>query len=83
MAKCTGLYGTPEKIAADVHVLYFVDDDAFFKKTADLLGSALKATVLDARTKGDFTGAVDELLPLVAGDARCAVDHIVEIGCVR
>jgi leucyl aminopeptidase len=70
MAKCTGLYGTPEKIAADVHVLYFVDDDAFFKKTADLLGSALKATLLDARTKGDFTGAVDELLPLIAGDAR-------------
>ena len=35
MAKCTGLYGTPEKIAADVHVLYFVDDDAFFINPAD------------------------------------------------
>jgi leucyl aminopeptidase len=70
MPKCTGLYGTPEKIAADVHALFFVDDDALFKKAADLLGTPLKAMLLDARAKGDFTGAVDETLPLMSGDAR-------------
>ncbi len=70
MLKCTGLYGTPDKITADIHAVVIPDTDAAFKRTVDRLLPVLKTTLADLRTKGDFSGKVDEVLPIVHGDAR-------------
>lgn len=70
MLKCTGLYGTPDKVAADVHAIVIPDTDAAFKRAVDRLLPAMKATLADLRAKGDFSGRVDEVLPIVQGEAR-------------
>jgi len=73
MVKCVGSYGTPERVEADVHVLFFADDEALFKRAADRMGSPFKSQLADMRERGDFKGAADEMFCLPAGDLRCVL----------
>jgi leucyl aminopeptidase len=70
MLKCSGHYGTPERIEADMHVVLFIDDDALFKRIAETLCAPLKDMVLNLRTSGDFAGKDEETIPLLAGTTK-------------
>jgi leucyl aminopeptidase len=65
MQKCAGFYGTPEKIPADIHVIFLINDDALFKKSLDVLCPRQKALMLGLRENGDFSGKDGEILPLI------------------
>lgn len=68
--KCTGLYGTPDKVQADVHIVFFPDDETAFKKICDRIIPSHKAVVLGLRSKGDFVGKDTEVLQFIAGENR-------------
>ena len=87
MLKCSGHYGTPEKIDADIHIVLFVDDDLFFKRIAETLCAPFKTTILGFRESGDFSGKDNETLPFfhngkkyifsgMGGDGRITSEHI-------
>lgn len=70
MLKYTGHYGTPDRVAADVHILPFPSDTPLFQKTLNALCPHIKALVTAYRDSGDFSGKVDETLTIAAADGR-------------
>jgi leucyl aminopeptidase len=70
MLKCTGHYGTPERVDADIHLILFVDDDQAFKRIADALCAPFKDVVMGLRATGDFSGKDDEVVPLVLAGGK-------------
>ncbi|MDH7515639.1 MAG: leucyl aminopeptidase [Bacteroidota bacterium] len=73
MVKCTGLYGNPARVPADVHILFFVDEERLFKATAGLFDSAGSTLLLGLRERGDFKGRPDETMVVACGDLRCVL----------
>ncbi len=65
MLKCAGFYGTPEKIAADVHVLFFIEDDDHFRRAADRLPARIRDICTTLKARKDFTGAEKQIVPIV------------------
>jgi leucyl aminopeptidase len=70
MLKCSGHYGTPDRVAADVHAIPFPSDKALFNKTLNQIAPNLKSIINDLREKEDFTGKADEVVTLTTDAGR-------------
>ncbi len=70
MLKCTGHYGTPDRVAADVYIIPFPGDKALFQKTLNQICPGLKTLITGLRENGDFTGKADETVALATPDGR-------------
>ena len=70
MLKYTGHYGTPDRVAADVHVIPFPADKNLFQKTLNQVCPHLKALVGTYRDSGDFSGKAEETVTLATAEGR-------------
>lgn len=70
MPKCTGLYGTAEKIPSDVHVVFLADHETQFKHSVDRQAPLLKGTLAALRAKGDFLAKDGDVLALAVNEER-------------
>lgn len=80
MLKCTGHYGTPDRVPADVSIIPFPGDKALFQKTLNQIGPGLKTLISGLRENGDFCGKVDETLALVTAEGRIILTGLGEAG---
>ncbi len=60
MVKCFGKYGTPKTIIADVHILFFFEDEQLLKKQIEQLDDQLRKAAVSLIEKRDFAGKDDE-----------------------
>jgi len=70
MIKCSGHYGTPEKVNADIHILFFVENEPLFKRIASEATEEYGESILELFDSGDFTGKSDEIRTLFLKDRR-------------
>ncbi len=70
MPKCTGHYGTPERIAADVHAIPIPSDSTLFNKTVKQICPDLKSLIAELRENEDFSGKADETVTLATDAGR-------------
>ena len=70
MTKCTGHYGTPERIAADIYAIPFPSDKTLFSKTLRQIAPDLKKMVTELFESGEFTGKADEITTLATETGR-------------
>ncbi|MCB2205683.1 leucyl aminopeptidase [bacterium] len=70
MLKCTGHYGTPDRVAADMYAIPFPSDKTLFNKTLKQICPDLKAAVSDLLERGEFTGKADEISTLTTAEGR-------------
>jgi leucyl aminopeptidase len=82
MLKCSGHYGTPERVDADIHIILFVDDEASFKRIADTVCPALKDVLGQLRAAGDFSGKDQEVTPLLHGGRKYVVAGLGAKGAI-
>ncbi|PLX24852.1 MAG: leucyl aminopeptidase [Ignavibacteria bacterium] len=79
MLKCTGHYGTPDRVAADVHAIPFPSDKTLFSKTLNQIAPDLKGLINDLREKEDFTGKADESVMLMTEAGRIILVGLGEV----
>ena len=61
MVKCSGNYGSPATITADMHVIFFFEDEDLFTKRVHELPSGIRTVVELMKATGDFTGKDEEM----------------------
>ncbi len=67
MVKCTGHYGTPDRMTADFHIVFFIDDDDWFARTVELLCPAEKGVLLKLRTSARVGAINSAVFPFFTG----------------
>lgn len=70
MVKCLGNYGNPETVTADIHVLFFFEEEDVFKKQLSVFDGTLRPMIDAMRERGDFTGKDDEAEIIQSKDGR-------------
>ncbi|MAT40057.1 MAG: leucyl aminopeptidase [Ectothiorhodospiraceae bacterium] len=70
MVKCTGHYGTPEKIEADVHAFMLFENDAVFNKSVKLQCDEYAAPILEVYEDGTFAGKEGEVFSALIDGKR-------------
>jgi leucyl aminopeptidase len=70
MTKCTGHYGTPDRVTADVHAILFPSDKGLFTKTVNQICPELKKMIGSLQENGEFTGKADEITTLTTESGR-------------
>jgi leucyl aminopeptidase len=78
MLKCTGHYGTPDRVAADVSIIPFPGDKGLFQKMLNQVGPGLKVLISGLRENGDFSGKADETIALATADGRIILTGLGE-----
>jgi leucyl aminopeptidase len=70
MVKCSGHYGSPEKVEAEIHALFFVENEPLFKRIAKEISDEYTDLFLDMLESGDFSGKSDEVRTLFLKDRK-------------
>ncbi|MBN1448346.1 MAG: leucyl aminopeptidase [Bacteroidetes bacterium] len=70
MPKCTGQYGTPERIQADVYAIPIPSETTLFDKTVKQICPELRNLISALRENGDFSGKADETVTLATEEGR-------------
>ncbi len=64
--KCTGFYGTPDKVDAQVHVVFLPEEQELATKVARSLPPPVRDTIGQLKESVDFSGKTDEVLHLLS-----------------
>ncbi|NOY06736.1 MAG: leucyl aminopeptidase [Chlorobi bacterium] len=84
MVKCTGAYGTPERVQADVHTIFLPQENAIQKKQLAPLEKSQRSVLSAAIENGDFTGKTEDVLYLYGQDeTRLLIVGVGEIAKVN
>lgn len=70
MIKCTGHYGSPARIAADVHALLLFSNPAAADAAIARIAPGLQGVVKQLRASGQFTGKADERVAVPTAESR-------------
>jgi leucyl aminopeptidase len=68
MVKCTGHYGTPDRISADFHIVFFIDDDGWFMKTAELFCPEGKGVLANLRANLNLGNGAADVFPFFTSE---------------
>lgn len=63
--KCTGFYGTPDKVEAQIHIVFIPEEPEFAAKALRALPVPVRDTISQLAASADFTGKADETLPVL------------------